>query len=196
MRNKLLWILMALLLLSVVPSLQPTKVYACSCLSSTPESAKDQADVIFAGKALSVSRNPLAEIPYLSIITGIKTSVLFEVAATWKGITQSQAIVAVSESCCNWRPLIFTVNESYLVYGSLEPGGRLKASYFYGTRSLHEAHDYLATLGGSTVPMQKVDLSWQFYAADIFLCLLPVTAVALLAIGFRLIMKRRVLPQL
>jgi hypothetical protein len=182
---------MALLLLSIVTSIQPARAYACSCLSSTPQSAKEQADAIFAGKALAVSLNPLAEIPYLAAVAGIKKSVLFDVTARWRGIAQSQVIVAVSESCCNWRPLIFTVGESYLVYGSLEPGGRLKASYFYGTRPLHEANDYLATLGGSTVPMQKVDLFWQFYAADIFSCLLPVTAVTLLAIGFRIIRKRR-----
>ena len=150
--------MLTILMLALLPL--TTRAYACSCRDeNSPEVASRQADAIFAGEVVGANVN------WTGIFSGewMDKSILFEVVSTYKGVSQSQVVVTVFESCCRWSPVVFNVGEAYLIYAKATSGDKWETSYWDGTRPIAEANDYLSTLGPGNLPSQSVDLSDQFF---------------------------------
>lgn len=160
MRNYLLRSICSLLVL-VVLYLAPQSAHACSCLPvPRPETARGEADVVFAGKVLG------SQVELLGIFSGkwLKQEVLFEVTKTWKGLSKSQAITIItSNKCCGWTPLSFGSGEEFLVYAQANAHGRFETSYWEGTQPLNEASSFLTDLGTGEDPSEAVEMMAGFF---------------------------------
>jgi len=152
---------------------QPRPVSACSCAetgSSSQEFKKSHA--VFAGKVLRIADEyfpvfstfdsiltALGRQPYFWAKSGryVGYRVYFDVSQSWKGITESSAIVDTGYGMgdCGYS---FTVNNDYLVYASFPYG--MPANYWTTTICSRNAEinaatqdlNYLQTL--PTLPLQ------------------------------------------
>ncbi len=123
-------------------------VGACSCAENpSVEIALERSDAVFSGEVVNVKevRNPQG---YMS------KSVLFEVFQSWKGVEQSQLIIAtgLGGGDCGFD---FQVGKHYLVYAtesSMYGGESLAAIICSRTKALSSVQGDLSILGEGKAP--------------------------------------------
>ncbi|NOU56717.1 hypothetical protein HN020_18585 [Brevibacillus borstelensis] len=129
-----------LLLLSFV--FTPSNVYACTCAEPpTPKKALEQAEAVFAGTVTAVNS---AEYGH---------EVQFQVNTTWKGVSQSQVLVATGsgDGDCG---IAFQAGNDYLVYAHPDTyyseSGGLATNICTRTALLSDASGDLLAIGPGT----------------------------------------------
>jgi hypothetical protein len=192
MKNKQLWAVFALSILIYVQLGAPSNVAACSCPAGpkeaqatlTAEFYANEADAIFQGKVIGI------DVRWYAVFSDhwMRKTALFEVTSIWKGLSQSQVILDLSEQCCGWIPFHFSVGETYLVYVKVQDNGRWRASYWTGTQPIADAQTFLQTLGNGKPPLEITDLRASFYLPA---CSYFATFVGLIVVGYFLRAKRR-----
>ncbi|WNR44156.1 hypothetical protein [Paenibacillus roseipurpureus] len=148
--------LVLMLLFGFFGTVMPLKTYACSCaLQPDPMKALEQSKVVFSGKVLEIQDKTLN----IEGIMDRKRAVLFDVEQTWKGISQSQAIVLTNlgGGSCGYD---FQVGETYLVYAfsyTHQPT-MLETGICSLTKELSAADPDIAKIGAGTSPTEKISL--------------------------------------
>jgi hypothetical protein len=156
MRKYVIVPLLFVMMFSCMTIIFPSKTYACSCsLQPDPIKAMEQSKAVFSGKVLAVK-------PQVVEINGIidhKIAVHFDVRETWKGISQTQAIVltTLGEASCGYP---FKVGETYLVFASGYDYKQdlLQTSTCSLTKKLANATSELSKLGQGVKPTENVSL--------------------------------------
>jgi hypothetical protein len=111
MKVKLLWALIAIILLGIAQSTAPLTAHACSCgKRRTPVQVLRQADAVFVGKVIAREEQQYKPQDSQSYTLYSWT---FEVTSALKGVIGSHVIVSEDFSICNYG---FDLGESYLVY--------------------------------------------------------------------------------
>ena len=165
----------------------PSVSSACSCVG-VPSVEKEfgWSNAVFSGKVVEIKENR-------SLRGSFSKSVLFEVSNTWKGVKQSQIIIATGQNGgdCGFD---FTVGEKYLVYSmESEMYGKkaLSTTICDRTKLLNSSQEDLQILGEGKVPVEKVDLSGQLNGNQIYAWVAIVVALIAMGIGFIFILKKR-----
>lgn len=135
--------------------LYASSVSACSCAENPGvEVALEQSDVVFSGKVGNVIEKKQAN-GFLS------KSVLFDVIHNWKGVENTQIIIAtgLGGGDCGFY---FIEGEEYLVYAyesTMYGSETLEANICSRTSKLSLAQEDLTVLGEGELPQNEVDLS-------------------------------------
>ena len=134
----------AVVVVALVIAMQPTCVFACSCLPpGPPEDALADAAAVFSGRVTAVSAPADAG-------GSMPVQVTFAVARSWKGVDRPAIVVntpASSASC----GVNFEKGQEYLVY-ALRSEGRLETNLCSRTTQLGAAGADLAVLGAGSPP--------------------------------------------
>ncbi|WP_309122613.1 hypothetical protein [Paenibacillus sp.] len=154
---------LALLLVSLIGfwTYAPSPAQACSCaMPGTPAEHLERADAVFSGTVVDVKQNTMGY---------ITKRVLFEAETTWKGVDETQVVVATGGGGgdCGYD---FEEGESYLVYAAESTmygdEERLVTTICDRTASLGAATEDLAYLGEGRPPATKVDFDLQGLAEE------------------------------
>jgi hypothetical protein len=158
----------------------PAMVYACSCVEKPAVEEELQRSIaVFAGKASKI-------IEHKHLNGRITTSVLFEVTATWKGLSESQVIITtgLGGGDCGYD---FEQGKEYLVYAN--------PSSMYGdqddlvtiicdrTNELRAAQEDIAVLGEGQKPTKQVNLEGDLQRISMYVWLI-VTILAVVVVFF------------
>ncbi|MDZ4698636.1 MAG: hypothetical protein SH809_02925 [Rhodothermales bacterium] len=123
-------------MLAVLFLLAPKAAHACDCLiPDSPTVERDQADAVFAGRVLSVTR------------FDDRNAVVIDVSKGWKGDTEERMIIWTTTNggaACGYH---FERDTSYLIYAHGTQGYGLNVSICSRTRALADADEDLAALG-------------------------------------------------
>ncbi|WP_409271714.1 hypothetical protein V1499_19190 [Neobacillus sp. SCS-31] len=128
--------------------------YACKCAELTPVGKEfEKSAAVFTGKVIGIKEEK-------DIGKDARTEkVLFEVSATWKGLTESQVILEYYQDSCS---IDFRKGQEYLVYARENPDFKNKSVLTTGvcdrTVEVEKAGEDLTFLGQGTSPVNQVDL--------------------------------------
>jgi hypothetical protein len=133
-----LWSVSLAALLSL---LAPAHAQACSCLEQSAADALREAQAVFEGRVLAVTRD--AERPELWVVQ-------LAAVRSWKGVASETVMLTTPQDSagCGYP---FVKDESYLVYAQAGSGG-LHASLCSRTQPIAQAEADLAVLGMGVVP--------------------------------------------
>ncbi|MDQ3707229.1 MAG: hypothetical protein M3437_18785 [Chloroflexota bacterium] len=164
MRNRVVCAMIALLLLTGLSQAAPsTRAYACTpTFLPDLQTARNNADVIFAGKVVAVDSSPFAAINTLISGTG-QQRVLFSITSVWKGPVRSQAIVSVANKVCGVSIHHFNKDEDFVVFANNGALSSLEASTNSRTSELGQAAEDLQVLGQGKSPAERAELETLFY---------------------------------
>lgn len=146
MKLKLISFPLIAILLAVSLTTFPTVSHACKCEEPpSVEQELEKSKAVFSGKVIDIKN--------------VKNNrkILFEVEDTWKGVSETQTILADELSSCS---LDFIEGESYLIY-AYEFQGDLTTNICDRTKELRSAMEDLAALGKGATPSEEVDLKNQ-----------------------------------
>lgn len=155
------------MLVAIGAGLTPAPAAACSCRPGLGyEVAYPKADIVFLGKVAG------GRLDWFGIFGGhwLRHEILFDVASTWKGVSDSQVIAGItSNSCCDWSPLSLSSGDVFIVYANANARGEWETSYWHGTQEITEMNKTLVVPEGGTPPSESVNLTHQFYASTYLL---------------------------
>jgi hypothetical protein len=154
--KKMILALTLLIVFSCLSALIPSRSYACSCETQTdPVKAVEASKVVFAGKVLAIKNKVLD----IEGILDQEVAVLFDVAQSWKGQSQTQVIVLtrLGSPSCGYS---FEVGQSYLVFASeYDHNDReIGTSSCSLTEELTSATEKLAKMGPGIKPTETLNL--------------------------------------
>ena len=133
-----------IMLLALLTAVQPTCVYACSCvLPGPPDQALAESGAVFSGTVTAVTRP--------ANVGGIApVRVTFTVARVWKGPEEVTMIINTPDSSASCG-VDFVENGEYLVYAR-NVEGTFQATLCSRTTQLANAGEDLAALGEGKAP--------------------------------------------
>ncbi|QED46928.1 hypothetical protein [Cytobacillus dafuensis] len=164
----------------------PTDVNACSCAERpSVESEFQRSQAVFSGKVVDVMEKR-------SIKGFMSKSVLFEVSETWKGVKQSQVIIATGQGGGDCG-IDFKVGNDYLVYAH--------ESDMYGAKSLisiicdrtselSTSQEDLEFLGEGKPPTETVDLTDKQESSHQYIWIAAILVIAIVFIAVFKIMRK------
>lgn len=179
-----------LILICIFAGSLATSVEACSCVENpSAEIALQKSDAVFSGKVIDVreKRQPNGYRP---------KSVHFEVIDTWKGVEETQIIIAtgLDDGDCGFD---FKEEQEYLVYANestMYGDKSLVAIICSRTTELSLAQEDLSILGEGEQPTNEVDLTGQQAGSQFNLWIGIVVAlftVLILGLGLKLWENRK-----
>jgi hypothetical protein len=163
MRNRVSIILITLSVLVAFSQAATSTAYGCTPVARLdPQTARNNADVIFIGSVVAVDDSPFSKLSTFAFGTESKR-VLFDVTSVWKGPATSEAIVSVDYRICDITVLDFHEGEDFLVYADNGTLGSLEAPLFGRTSRFNEAAEDLEVLGKGNPATEQADLRPLFY---------------------------------
>ena len=176
------FVLIFCFILSLLTISIPSIGYTCSCVSEPPvQEELEKSAAVFSGKVIDIREesqfNP-------------KRSVLFEVSNSWKGVHETQIIVAtgLGGGDCGFD---FEKEKEYLVYAnesSMYGDKQLSTTICDRTTEMATAQKDLAILGEGKLPTEQVNLEGELGAASRTLWVL---AIGIVGIAGFFIWRRR-----
>ena len=137
-------VIAGMMLLALLTAVQPTCVYACSCMvPGPPDQALAESGAVFSGTVTAVARPA-------NMGGSMPVRVTFSVARVWKGPEQVTMIINTPDSSASCG-FDFVENGEYLVYAR-NVEGTLEASLCSRTTQLANAGEDIAALGEGTAP--------------------------------------------
>lgn len=133
----------------------PSPASACSCAELPSAAAElERSTAVFSGKVLAIKEKR-------SLQGYMTKSVTFEVSNTWKGVKESQVLIATGQGGgdCGFN---FEVGKEYLVYANhsdMYGANALSTGICDRTNEMASLQDDLDTLGEGKPPVEKVDLA-------------------------------------
>ena len=163
----------------------PSITSACSCAEvPSIEEEFEHSKAVFSGKVIDIKDQ-------VNLKGHKSKSVLFEVTNTWKGIEQSQIIIATGQGHgdCGYD---FSKGKDYLVYAkeSIVYGGKPLVSVMCDrTDILSSSQEDLEVLGEGRPPTEEVDLSGNHDGNQIYIW--STVALALGVLGVLILNRRK-----
>jgi hypothetical protein len=189
MRARGIYILLLLSLFAASIAL-PSTTSACSPrYRPGPDSAEAVSDVVFVGRIVSISTDPLN---ILSPHWGAK-SILFEISSTWKGIDQTQAIVQAWDSACGHQFVTFIAGDEYLVYSNVHERSGMLVDQLIMPH--YKAEEYLAALGQGSPPAHQVKLQQPLTVTSVVIATCFVIPLAVILALFLIRRSKSTRPQ-
>jgi len=177
------WMMSALILFIGLAG-NPGHTYACTCVGKLDAAAaRDQSDVIFTGKVVSIKKEQLS-------MKAIKQlDVRFDIDQVWKGKVASELTVKtnLSSDSCGFS---FAEGKSYIVYG-VSTGTDIQVGLCSRTASLDEADEDIALLGGAAIPAKTAIAAERKDSPVWKLAVYAAAAAAVLAIALWVYRRRK-----
>jgi hypothetical protein len=151
MKQIILIMVCALVVVSGLISFPATKVYACSCVGGSAKDKLERSTVVFEGKVIKKGNTSKFEF-------GELREYIFDVDRAWKGV-QSREITIYSYNgdggSCGFQ---FDEGRSYLVYSYLDKDNLLQTNFCSGNIPISQAGDEINQLGLGTVFDKDTDI--------------------------------------